>query len=132
MAAEAYRAVIDQAHAQGLKVAAHIFYLQDAKDVLAAGGDFIAHSVRDLFVDRAFIDQLKARDACVCPTLMRDVSTFVYESRPSFFDDPFFRREADAETMAGLQTAQYQASNRSPSATRYKAALESPRPISNG
>ena len=26
--------------------------------------------------------------------------------------------------MAGLQTAQYQASNRSPSATRYKAALE--------
>ena len=124
MPAEAYRAVIDQAHAQGLKVAAHIFYLQDAKDVLAAGGDFIAHSVRDLFVDRAFIDQLKARDACVCPTLMRDVSTFVYESRPSFFDDPFFRREADAETMTGLQTPQYQASNRSPSATRYKAALE--------
>jgi imidazolonepropionase-like amidohydrolase len=124
MPAEVYRAVIDQAHAQGLKVAAHIFYLQDAKDVLAAGGDFIAHSVRDLFVDRAFIDLLKARDACVCPTLMRDVSTFVYESRPSFFDDPFFRREADAETMTGLQTPQYQASNRSPSATRYKAALE--------
>ncbi len=124
MPAEAYRAVIEQAHAQGLKVAAHIFYLQDAKDVLAAGGDFIAHSVRDLFVDRPFIDQLKARDACVCPTLMRDVSTFVYESRPSFFDDPFFRREADAETMTGLQTPQYQASNRSPSATRYKAALE--------
>jgi imidazolonepropionase-like amidohydrolase len=124
MPAEAYRAVIDQAHAQGLKVAAHIFYLQDAKDVLAAGGDFIAHSVRDLFVDRAFIDQLKANEACVCPTLMRDVSTFVYESRPSFFDDPFFRREADADTMTGLQAPQYQASNRSPSATRYKAALE--------
>ena len=34
MPAEAYRAVIDQAHKQGLKVAAHIFYLQDAKDVL--------------------------------------------------------------------------------------------------
>ena len=48
MPAEAYRAVIERAHAVGLKVAAHIFYLQDAKDVLAAGGDFIAHSVRDV------------------------------------------------------------------------------------
>ena len=124
MPAEAYRAAIDQAHKRGLKVAAHIFYRQDATDVLAAGGDFIAHSVRDLFVDRALIEQLKARDACVCPTLMRDVSTFVYESRPAFFDDPFFRREADVETMTGLQTTQYQASNRTPSAVRYKGALE--------
>jgi imidazolonepropionase-like amidohydrolase len=124
MPAEAYRAAIDQAHKQGLKVAAHIFYRQDANDVLAAGGDFIAHSVRDLFVDRGFIEQLKARDACVSPTLMRDVSTFVYESRPAFFDDAFFRKEADVETMTGLQTPQYQAANRSPSAVRYKGALE--------
>ena len=124
MPAEAYRAAIDQAHKHGLKVAAHIFYRQDANDVLAAGGDFIAHSVRDLFVDRVFIEQLKARDACVSPTLMRDVSTFVYESRPAFFDDPFFRKEADVETMTGLQTPQHQAANRTPSAVRYKGALE--------
>ena len=124
MPAEAYRAVIDQAHKQGLKVAAHIFYLQDATDVLVAGGDFIAHSVRDLPVDRAVIELLKTRDACVCPTLMRDVATFVYESRPAFFDDPFFRREADLDTLSGLQTPQYQASNRSPSAVRYKAGLD--------
>jgi len=124
MPAEAFRAVIDQAHKRGLEVAAHIFYLQDAKDVLDAGGDFIAHSVRDVPVDTAFIKQLQSRDACLCPTLMREVSTFVYESRPAFFDDAFFRREADLDTMSGLQTAQYQASNRSPSATRYKAALE--------
>jgi len=124
MPAEAYRAVIDQAHKAGLKVAAHIFYLQDAKDVLSAGGDFIAHSVRDAPVDRAFIDQLQSGDRCLCPTLMRDVATFVYESRPSFFDDPFFRREADLETMTGLQTPQHQASNRLPSAARYKAGLE--------
>jgi imidazolonepropionase-like amidohydrolase len=124
MPAEAYRAVIDQAHKQGLKVAAHIFYLQDAKDILAAGGDFIAHSVRDLPVDRAFIDQLKARDICVCPTLMREVSTFVYESRPAFLDDPFFKRDADPAAVEGVQTPQHQASNRSAAATRYKAALE--------
>ncbi len=124
MPAEAYRAVIEQARKQRLKVAAHIFYLQDAKDILSAGGDFIAHSVRDAPVDRAFIDELQAREACVCPTLMRDVATFIYESRPAFFDDPFFRREADVETVSALQTPKYQASNRTPSAVRYKAALE--------
>jgi imidazolonepropionase-like amidohydrolase len=124
MPAEAYRAVIDQAHKQGLKLAAHIFYLQDAKDILSGGGDFIAHSVRDLPVDRAFIDQLKARDICVCPTLMREVSTFVYETRPSFFDDPFFRRDADPAAIEGVQTPQHQEQNRSAAATRYKAALE--------
>ena len=80
--------------------------------------------MRDLPVDRAFIDLLKARDVCLCPTLMRDVATFVYASRPAFFDDPFFRREADLETLTALQTPQHQASNRTASAERYKAGLE--------
>jgi imidazolonepropionase-like amidohydrolase len=124
MPPEAYRAVIERAHAQGLKVAAHIFYLQDAKDILAAGGDFIAHSVRDQPIDRELIDRLKARDICVCPTLMREVSTFVYETRPAFLDDPFFVREADPAAIAGVQTPQHQKQNQSPSAIRYKAALE--------
>ena len=83
MPAEAYRAVMERAHAVGLKVAAHIFYLQDAKDILAAGGDFIAHSVRDVPIDDAFVEQLRSTNRCLSPTLMRDVSTFVYESRPS-------------------------------------------------
>jgi imidazolonepropionase-like amidohydrolase len=124
MPADAWRAVIDQAHKQGLEVAAHIFYLQDAKDILAAGGDYLAHSVRDLPVDQALIDQLKARDVCVCPTLMREVSTFVYESRPAFLDDPFFTRGADPAAVEGVQTPQHQAANRTPAAARYKVALE--------
>jgi len=124
MPPEVYRAVIDQAHTQGLRVAAHIFYLQDAKDVLAAGGDFIAHSVRDGDVDAEFIERLKSRNVCLCPTLMREVSTFVYESRPPFLDDPFFRRDADPAAIEGVQTPQHQASNQTASAARYKVALE--------
>jgi imidazolonepropionase-like amidohydrolase len=124
MPPEAYRATIARAHALGLEVSAHIFYLQDAKDVLDAGVDMIAHSVRDLPVDRAVIAQLKARDVCVCPTLMRDVSTFVYESRPAFLDDPFFTRDADPAAVEGVQTPQHQRSNRTPAAVRYKAALD--------
>ena len=124
MPPEAYRAAIERAHAVGLKVAAHIFYLQDAKDVLAAGGDFIAHSVRDLPVDDAFVEQLRSTNRCLSPTLMRDVSTFVYESRPAFFDDPFFKREVPVETIAGLQTPEYQATNRTAAATKYRAGLD--------
>ncbi|HEV3141081.1 MAG TPA: amidohydrolase family protein, partial [Vicinamibacterales bacterium] len=46
MPPDVYRAVIQQAHAKGLRVAVHLFYLDHAKSVLDAGADFIAHSVR--------------------------------------------------------------------------------------
>src|SRR6266550_6861310 len=67
MAPEIYRAVIDEAHKKGLRVAVHLFYLADAKSVLGAGADFIAHSVRDTDVDAALIAALKARNVCYCP-----------------------------------------------------------------
>ncbi|MBV8278744.1 MAG: amidohydrolase family protein, partial [Verrucomicrobia bacterium] len=47
MKPEIYSAVIDEAHRAGVRVAAHIYYLQDAKAVLRAGVDIIAHGVRD-------------------------------------------------------------------------------------
>ena len=125
MSEAVYGAVIDQAHERGLRVAAHLYYLEDAKSLLRAGADFVAHSVRDQDVDAELIDLLKARDTCVCPTLMREVSTFVYESRPAFFDDPFFLREADRELLAELEDpAQQEAMRNSPSAQQYKVALE--------
>ena len=50
----------------------------------------IAHSVRDKEIDAEFISLMKARDVPYCPTLTRELSTFVYESTPAFFADPFF------------------------------------------
>src|SRR6185436_10357026 len=95
MTPEVYRAVISAAHEQGMRVATHLFYLEDARDLLAAGTDFIAHSVRDRAVDDRFIAALKASGKCYTPTLMREVSTFVYESTPEFFSDPLFLLRAD-------------------------------------
>jgi len=46
-----YGAVIDEAHGLGLRVAAHIFALEDAKGLLRAGIDAFAHSVRDMDID---------------------------------------------------------------------------------
>ena len=43
---EVYSAVIDEAHKNGLRVAAHIYDLDDAKAIVRAGVDIIAHGVR--------------------------------------------------------------------------------------
>ena len=125
MKPEIYKAVIDEAHKKGLRVAVHLFYLADAKAVLDAGADFIAHSVRDVPVDDAFVAMLKRRNVCYSPTLMREVSTFVYESTPSWFTDPFFLKHADMAAVDALkQPARQQAMANSKSAQRYKAGLE--------
>ena len=91
-----YGALIDEAHKRGLRTAAHLFYLRDAKGLLAAGVDVIAHSIRDQDVDAAVISAMKARNVGYIPTLTRDLAQFVYENRPAFFDEPFFNRHIDA------------------------------------
>ena len=125
MAPEIYKAVIDESHKKGLRVAVHLFYLEDAKAVLDAGADFIAHSVRDVDVDDAFVAMLKRRDVCYCPTLMREVSTFVYEATPPWFSDPLFLKHADAKAVEQLkEPARQTAMKNNRSAQRYKAGLE--------
>src|SRR5688572_23307345 len=103
MSAEAYRAVIEEAHRRGLRVAAHVFYLNDAKSLVAAQVDMLAHSVRDAEVDAQLIGAMKAANICLVPTLMREVSTFVYESTPSFFSDSLFLAHANTEWVATLK-----------------------------
>jgi len=120
-----YQAVIDEAHKRGLRVAVHIFYLEDAKGALDAGADFIAHSVRDADMSPALISLMKSRGICLCPTLMREVSTFVYESTPDFFAEPFFLKHANAQWVEDLKKpAQQEAMRKSAAAQRYKVALE--------
>lgn len=46
-----YRVIIDEAHKNNLRVAAHIFYLADAKELLRSGIDIFAHIVRDRDID---------------------------------------------------------------------------------
>ena len=125
MGAEVYRAVIDEAHRLGLRVAAHLFYLADAKGLLEAKADMLAHSIRDAEVDAGVIASLKASGVCLSPTLMREVSTFVYESTPDFFSDPLFLAHANPEWVArGKDPARQQEVRNSSSAQRYKVALE--------
>jgi imidazolonepropionase-like amidohydrolase len=120
----AWKAAIERGHAKGRPVAAHLYYLDDAKDLLREGIDLIAHSVRDKPVDEELIRLAKERDVCVVPTLTREVSTFVYESTPEWFSDEFFLRHADQAVVQQLKDPKRQEAMRnSPAAQKYKAAL---------
>ncbi|MGB4971709.1 MAG: amidohydrolase family protein [Cyclobacteriaceae bacterium] len=119
-----YEAVIEQAKKHNLEVVAHIFYLEDAKTLLRLGVKFIGHSVRDQSVDDDFITLMKEKGATYCPTLMREVSTFVYESTPDFFTDPFFLSHTDTTIINQLKNPERQLKVReSKSAQQYKKAL---------
>ena len=122
MTPDVYRAVIDEAHKRGLRVATHLYYLDDAKALLAAGADFIAHSVRDQTVDDEFVSALKTSNRCYTPTLMREVSTWVYESTPDFFSDPLFLKHANpAWVSAGRDPGRQEATRTNAAAQTYKA-----------
>ena len=103
MTPEVYESVIDRAHQAGLPVAAHLVYLEDAIGLAQADVDYIAHSIRDKVVDDALIALLKEKDITYCPTLMREVSVYAYESVPDFFEDPFFLKAADPAVIEQLK-----------------------------
>jgi len=103
MKPEIYRAVIDEAHKKGARVASHLYYLKDAMGLLEAGTDVIAHSVRDQDVTPAFIAAVKQRNVGYIPTLTREISVFAYETTPTFFSDPFFLK---GKSLYGKQVAQ--------------------------
>ena len=74
---ELYGAVIDEAHLNNLRVAAHIFTMEDAAGLLNAGIDAFAHGVRDQDVNDEFMALIAQHpDVVVVPNLpARGVAT---------------------------------------------------------
>jgi imidazolonepropionase-like amidohydrolase len=64
-----YRAVIDEAHQHGIRVNAHVFYLADAKGLVAAGIDGFTHMVRDKDMDEEVVRAIVNRRVVIMPTL---------------------------------------------------------------
>lgn len=120
-----YGAVIDEAHKQHLKVAAHVFYLSDAKRLVADGVDILAHSVRDQEVDDGFIQALKQKHVYYIPTLQLEESFFVYADHPAWMDDRFFQQAANPALSQLLNSAAYkQKVNDDKNTPLHKAALK--------
>jgi len=104
MRPEIYTAVIDEAHKQHIPVAAHEFYLADAKALVRAGVDVLAHSVRDQPVDEEFIRLMKQHGTWYIPTLTVDESFFVFADHPDLLNDPFLIRATSPAELALLRS----------------------------
>jgi imidazolonepropionase-like amidohydrolase len=108
------QAIIESAHRHHLRVIAHIFYLQDAKQLVDYGVDGLAHSVRDKPVDAAFIADMKRHGTWQeAATLSREASMFVYGQTPPYANDPFFTRSISPQVLAQLKSPAYQQKMRS-------------------
>jgi imidazolonepropionase-like amidohydrolase len=103
-----YQAVIDEAHKRHLPVAAHMYYLEDAKALVRAGVDVLAHSVRDQPVDAEFIELMKQHGTWYIPTLTVDDSFFAFADHPELLEDPFLVKATTPEELAKLKGDDYQ------------------------
>jgi imidazolonepropionase-like amidohydrolase len=112
MPPEAYTAILDEAHKKAMRVAVHIVTLADAKAVLRLGADYIAHSIRDQEIDGETMALLKKNNAFYTPTLMREVSTFVYAEKPAFLSDPFLLKDGNQAEIAKAEDPGFQESIR--------------------
>ncbi|MCY4075112.1 MAG: PQQ-binding-like beta-propeller repeat protein [Acidobacteria bacterium] len=69
LAPEIYRAIIDEAHGLDLQVIAHVFYHDDATDLVEAGVDGFAHLVRDREMDETLVAEMASRGVFVMPNM---------------------------------------------------------------
>ena len=87
MPAPVYRAIIDESHAYKLKINAHVFYHDDAVDLVDAGIDGLAHLVRDRDMDAALIAAIVRRGVYVMPNL-GGAERGTHASVPAWFEEP--------------------------------------------
>jgi imidazolonepropionase-like amidohydrolase len=108
---EMYGAVIDEAHKKGLRVTAHLFDLEDAKGLVRAGVDALAHGVRDKDIDDEFVAMFKAHPKLVLTPNLPDRGVKVDLSwlRAGIAPEQFAKLEKantdrpDAQAFYGIQ-----------------------------
>jgi imidazolonepropionase-like amidohydrolase len=124
MAWPAVEATMQVAAAANVPVATHLFYMADASMLLGMGTGLVAHSVRDQRVTDEFVQTMLESGICYVPTLVREVSTFVYSERPAFFDDPFFLEAARQSQVDRVSDPEFMSRMAaSPAAAAYRKAL---------
>jgi imidazolonepropionase-like amidohydrolase len=122
MPSEIYGAIIDEAHKDGLRVAAHVYHLEDARLLVADGVDVLAHSIRDGDVDDALIADMKKHNVAYIPTLSLDDFAFAYGDSPKWVDDPFFTAALDPGVLEMIASPEYKAKVQSNKVTAQEQA----------
>jgi len=124
MSPATFQAVIDEAHKNKIRVAAHVFYLTDAKGLVSAGVDALAHSIRDQAVDDELIRMMKTKGTFYVSTFTVDESAFVFAEDPSLTQDPFLVQAVGPALVQQWQSAEYKNKvANDPNTPKIKAAL---------
>ncbi len=122
MSPEVYRAVIDEAHKHHLRVAAHVYYLADAKSLVNDGIDVLAHSVRDKAIDPELLAAIKRKGIWYIPTFTVDESFYIYAQQPGFMQLDFFKAATPSSLLTTLTSDAYsQKINADPKTAQHKA-----------
>ncbi|MGW4087723.1 amidohydrolase family protein [Streptomyces sp. NPDC004822] len=95
---DVYRAIIEEAHAHGLKAAAHIYTVDDAKEAVRAGADILAHLPSTPEPDAELLDLLTTRDVVVFTSM-----SIQRPDGEAWLDDPALRELVADEAVAELR-----------------------------
>ncbi|WP_194139588.1 amidohydrolase family protein [Flavobacterium hungaricum] len=125
MKPEIYKAIIDEAHKNNIRVSTHLYYLEDARQLVNSGVDIIAHSIRDQEVDESLLALMKKNKVTYIPTLSLDEFAYIYEGNPEWTNDPFFKASLEPLVFEMINSPAYKAKvKKNPSTPKEKLALE--------
>ncbi len=105
---EIYKTIINEAHKRDLRVAAHVYYLSDLKQLVTDGIDIIGHSVRSEVIDDATAAQMKAKHVICIPTLSLDEYAYVYAKKPEWVHNEFFIKSLEPGVYEMIISEKYQ------------------------
>ena len=125
MKPEIYKALITEAHKRGIRVASHLYNLEDARDLTKSGLDIMAHSIRDKEIDADLIQQMKTKGVAYIPTLSLDEYAYIYARKPEWVEDSFFRASLEPGVYEMIISKEYQDQvKNSPDYERNKSGFE--------
>ena len=93
-----YRAVIDEAHTLNTRVVAHIFYLDDAKDLARAGVDAFAHLVRDQEIDDELVTLMMQHHIAQMPNIAISENA-IHATAPAWLEAPLLHEVVPATVI---------------------------------
>ncbi|WP_263382499.1 amidohydrolase family protein [Granulicella arctica] len=122
MKPEVYTAIIDEAHKQHLRVASHLFHEEDAQQLVDAGLDIMAHSVRDQEIPDSLIAEMKQKHVTYIGTLSLDDFAVAYAGDPAWLNEPFFRDALEPGVFAMITDPKYKETQNASKATAAERA----------
>jgi len=110
MKPEVYGAIIDEAHKQHLRVAAHVYHEEDAQRLVDDGVDALAHSVRDAEIPDSLIAEMKSKNVAYIGTMSLDEFLTAYADDPAWLKQAFFREALEPGVYEMITSPQYKQS----------------------